>query len=195
MTTENTQRSVLILGRSQLVLDEVVAGLRDLGYQAEGTNDFFGDITARFDPRTLDLVSFGGQVTPDRKAELTREIAAINPDVIFINGLAGIAGLVIDQVQGAFADTDHDSDHTTTYTPESREIRLTLTEPADVKVTAWWVTSVVPDPKSDSLVLLDDRLAGGNYPIPIPDHIPHERAFATVRVGAAVDAFSIATER
>ncbi len=37
-----------------------------------------------------------------------------------------------------------------TYTPDDRSIRLTLAEPADVKVTLWWQTAFVPpDPKSD----------------------------------------------
>ena len=48
MTTDNAQRRVLLIGKSQLVLDESVAGLRDLGYKAEATNDF-ADITGRFD--------------------------------------------------------------------------------------------------------------------------------------------------
>jgi hypothetical protein len=39
MTTANAQRNVLLLGKSQLILDETVAGLRDLGYNAEATND------------------------------------------------------------------------------------------------------------------------------------------------------------
>jgi hypothetical protein len=78
MTTDNAQRSVLLIGKSQLVLDESVAGLRDLGYRAEATNDF-SDITGRFDVNAIDLVVFGGQVPADRKAELTEEFAAINP--------------------------------------------------------------------------------------------------------------------
>jgi len=32
MTTDNTDRSVLILGPQQLVIDDTVLGLRDLGY-------------------------------------------------------------------------------------------------------------------------------------------------------------------
>jgi hypothetical protein len=61
MTTGNTQRSALLIGKSQLVLDHAVAGLRDLGYEAEATNDFT-DITGRFDAKKIDLVVFGGQV-------------------------------------------------------------------------------------------------------------------------------------
>ena len=63
MTTDNRQRSVLLIGKSQLVLDDAVAGLRDLGYKAEATNDFT-DITGRFDVKRIDLVVFGGQVPP-----------------------------------------------------------------------------------------------------------------------------------
>ncbi len=70
MTTDNAQRSVLLIGKSQLVLDESVAGLRDLGYKAEATNDF-ADITGQFAVKEIDLVVFGGQVPPDRKAELS----------------------------------------------------------------------------------------------------------------------------
>jgi hypothetical protein len=194
MTTDNAQRSVLLIGKSQLVLDESVAGLRELGYQTEATNDF-NDVTGRFDMQAIDLVVFGGQVPPDRKAELTEEIGAINPRVIFIQGLAGIPGLIVNQVQGAFTAQHPDPTRAPAHTPDDRSIRLTLADPADVKVTVWWQTSFVPpDPKSDSLVLLDDRLAGGDHAIPVPDHVPPKAAFATVKVNAAIYAFSIATE-
>jgi hypothetical protein len=53
---------------------------------------------------------------------------------------------------------------------------------------------VPPDPKSDSLLLLDDHLAAGDYTIPVPDHVPSKAAFATVQVDDAIHAFSIATE-
>jgi hypothetical protein len=195
MTIDNTPRSVLLIGKSQLVLDESVAGLRDLGYQAEATNDFAA-IGGRFDAKEIDLVVFGGQVPPDRKADLTEEIGAVNPRVIFVHGLAGIPGLIINQVQGAFAANHDDPARAPTYTPDDRSIRLTLAHPADVKVTAWWQSSFVPpDPKSDSLLLLDDRLARGDHAIPVPDHVPPKAAFATVKIDAAIYAFSIATEQ
>jgi hypothetical protein len=195
MTTDNAERSVLLIGKSQLVLNDSVAGLRELGYKAKATNDF-ADIASRFDARKLDLVVFGGQVPPDRKAELREEIGAINPQVTFVEGLAGIPGLIIDQVQGAFASDHQNPARAPAYAPDERSIRLTLAGPANVKVTAWWQTSFVPpDPKSDSLVLLDDRLAGGDQLIPLPDHVPPKAAFATVKIDAAIYAFSIATER
>jgi hypothetical protein len=195
MTTANTDRSVLLIGKSQLVLNDSVAGLRDLGYKAEATNEF-ADVTGRFDARKLDVVVLGGKVPPDRKAELTQQIGAINPRVTFVQGLAGIPGLIIDQVQGAFASEHQDPTRAPTYAPRERSIRLTLASPANVKVTAWWQTSFVPpDPKSDSLVLLDDRLAGGDHTVALPDLVPPKAAFATVHIDAAIYAFSIATEQ
>jgi hypothetical protein len=193
MRTDNTQRSVLLLGKSQLVLDESVAGLRALGYEAEGTNDFT-DVTGRFDMKQIDLVVFGGQVPADRRAELRDEIGACEPAVIFVQGLAGIPGLIINQVRGAFAASHQDPAHAPAYRPDDRSIRLTLADPADVKVTVWWQTSFVPpDPRSDSLLLLDDELSRGDHAIPVPDHVPPKAAFATVEIDAAIYAFSIAT--
>jgi hypothetical protein len=103
MTTGNPQRSVLVFGKSQLILDDIVAALHDVGYTALATNDFFSDITGQFDVTGIDLVVFGRQVPPDRQAELKEEIGAINSRVIFLEGVGGIPGLVINRVQGAFA--------------------------------------------------------------------------------------------
>jgi hypothetical protein len=91
MATNHRQRSVLLIGKSQLVLDDAVAGLHDLGHKAEATNDF-ADVTARFDMREIDLVVFGGQVPPDRKAELREEISAINPGPSSSRGWPGSQG-------------------------------------------------------------------------------------------------------
>jgi hypothetical protein len=193
--TPHTQPSVLLIGKSQRVLDDSVAALHDLDYKAEATNDF-ADVTGRFDARTLDLVVFGGQVPPDRKAELREEIGSINPHVIFVQGLAGIPGLIVNQVQGVLAADRQDPAGAPTVTPDERSIRLILASPADVKVTVWWQTSFVPpDPESDSLLLLDERLAGGDHTIPVPDLVPLDAAFATVQVDTAISAFSIAGEQ
>jgi hypothetical protein len=194
MTTDTTQRSALLIGKSQLVLDDAVAGLRALGYKADATNDFT-DVTGRFDARTIGLVVFGGQVPPDRKAELKDELAAINPQIIFVQGLAGIPGLIVDQVQGALTAHEQDATAAPTYAPADRSIRLTVTEPATVRATAWWQTSFVPpDPKSDSLLLLDDRVAAGEHALSVPDLVPPKAAFATVQIDEAIYAFTISTE-
>ena len=194
MRADKPERSVLLIGKSQRVLDDAVAGLLDLGYAAHGTNDF-ADVGAGIDIREIDLVVFGGQVPPDRKVELEEEIAALNPHVIFVQGLAGIPGLIINQVQGAFAVGQQAAAEAPTFRPADRSIRLTLREPARVKVTVWWQTTFVPPgPSSDSFLLLDDRLGAREYTVTVPDFVPPLAAFATVQVEGAIHAFSIATE-
>lgn len=205
MTTGTPQRSVLVIGASERVLDDIVARLRDLGYAAHATSDFFSDISGRFHATGIDLVVLGTQVPADRKAELKEQIGAINPRVIFVDSLGGIPGLIASQVQEAFAAGHHDAAHAPVYVPADRSIRLALASPADVTVTVWWRTSIVPpDPKSDSLVLLDDRLASGDHTIPVPGHVfrPPMRSpnspnlplavFAAVQVDAAIYNFSLA---
>src|SRR5215475_1430458 len=121
MATDAPRRSVLLIGRSQRVLDDSVAGLRALGYTVEATNEF-ADVTTRFDAERIDVVVLGGQVPPERKAELREEIGAVNPAVIFVQGLAGIPGLIVGQVQGAFAAHDGELDGEPTFMPEERSI-------------------------------------------------------------------------
>jgi hypothetical protein len=122
------------------------------------------------------------------------ELSAIHPPVIFVQGLSGIPGLIIAQVRGAFAVGHQDNGSAPSYDPGERAIQLTLPQPADVKVTAWWVTSLVPpDPKSDSLVLLDRRLAAGHHSVHLPDVIPDHAAFAAVEVDKAIYTFTVAT--
>jgi hypothetical protein len=201
--TGTSQRSVLVLGGSQRIIDEAAAALRGLGYAAQGTNDFTGDITGLFDVAHVDLVSMGGRIPADRKAELKAQIAATNPRVMFLDSLAGIPGLIVSQVQQAFTAGRQDPARAPAYAPGDRSIRLTLPEAAAVRVTVWWRTAVIPpEPESDSLVLFDGRLSRGDHAIPVPSHIPPETVtphgprpgpwFATVQAGPAISNFTIA---
>jgi hypothetical protein len=205
MTTGTPQRSVLVIGASQRVLDKAVAALRDLGYNAQATSDFSSDITGQFDVTRLDLIVVGTQAGADRRAEIKEQVGAINPRVMVIDGLGGIPGLIASEVQGAFAAGHQDPAHAPTFTPGDRSIRLALANPANVKVTVHWRTAIIPpDPESESLVILDDRLASGDHTIPVPDRVfqPPRRApnspdlplsvFATVQLDAAIYNFSIA---
>lgn len=198
------ERSVLVIGANQRTLDETVAGLRDLGYAAEGTRDFSDDVTARFDVARLDLVSLGGLVPAERKAGLRARIGAINPRTIVIDSLAGIPGLIAGQVQEAFTADRRVPGQTPVYRPEDRSIRLTLAAPAAVTVTVWWRVFRGLGPGSDSLVLLDGRLDVGEHRIGVPDKVlasprrlpgsfvPRYNTCATVRIDAATYNFGIA---
>lgn len=182
---------VLIVGRSQAVLADAIALLSDRGYTASATSRF-DDVLAEFPVRDLDLVVFGGQVPAVTREQLAAGIAAVNPGVVFVNGLAGIAGLIVAQVEGAFASRRPQPPQSVSYHAARRTIELWLSQPADVTVTAWWPTSFVPpDPKSDSRILLDRHLGPGSHAVTVPDSIPATAAFAAIQVGPATHALRL----
>src|SRR5580693_5194811 len=91
---------VLVIGRSENVLSEAVQILRGQGQAAGASNDFAG-VMNLFDMTAVDIVVFGGMVPPDTKELLRQQISGRNPAMTFIQGLAGIAGLIAAQVQAA----------------------------------------------------------------------------------------------
>jgi hypothetical protein len=190
-TTTDLQYAVLVIGRSQVVLDTTVGLLRDRGYTAQASNDF-ELITAQADPRTLDAVVLGGQIPPAKKAEMREQISAVNPAVRFVQGLAGIPGLIADQVAGARAGDQVIPGQAPFYNAAAKAIALSLYAPLDVRVTAYWITELIPpDPKSDSLVLHDGPLRTADHAFEIPDTVSLDAAFATVSAGAAIWSFRL----
>ncbi len=184
-TTETT-RHVLIVGRSRLVLAEATALLHGRGHHAQGTSRFDSVLTD-YDVSGFDLVVFGGQVPPDTRENLERAISTANPTVIFVQGLAGIPGLIAAQVDAAFGAHRQSSSTRPIYDPTTRTIHLSLRTPHTVTVTAWWQTSFVPpDPRSTSRVLLDREPVDRRLDVPIPDDIPDTSAFAVVQVDDAI---------
>jgi hypothetical protein len=182
---------VLVIGRSQAVLDATVELLSGRGYSAQATNDFEG-ITDQVDPLSLDLIVFGGQIPPAKKVEMREQISAANDAVVFIQGLSGIPGLIADQVSGALAGEPLIPGQAPLYDAEAKTIALNLYAPLDVKVTVYWITALIPpDPKSDSLVLHDGSLPPGDHAFEVPDAVSLEAAFATVRASTAIWSFRL----
>lgn len=182
---------ILVLGRSENVLRELVTILRDKGYAAGASNEFDRAL-GLFDAGQLDLVVFGGMVPPDTREHLRRQLSIRNPAVAFVQGYAGIPGLVAAQIEAALGDGTTGPAATVTYDPRSRSIRISLDGPQDVTVTAWWHTSFTPpEPASTSRVVLAAELPAGAHDIPIPDEVPAQASFATVTIGPSVHAFIV----
>jgi hypothetical protein len=111
--------------------------------------------------------------------------------VTFVQGLAGIAGLVAAQVEGAALPSEA-GDSDVAYDATQRMIRLTLNRTVHVIIEAWWATSFTPpEPKSTSMRVLDAELHEGYHVVPVPGEVPAEASFLTVAVGSAVYAFTV----
>jgi hypothetical protein len=182
---------ILVIGRSETVLSEAVTILRSKGYAAGATNEFDRTLDL-FDARQLDLIVFGGMVPPDTKEHLREQISARNPAAAFVQGYAGIPGLIAEQVEAALSDRATQPRSSVIYDAQSRSIGISLDGPHDVTVTAWWATSFTPpEPKSTSRVILDEKLPAGAHTIAIPDEVPTQASFATVSTGLSVHAFIV----
>ena len=183
------QSRVLIIGRSENVLSETVEILRRNGCAAGASNEF-DDIVDLFDTTTVDIVVFGGMVPPATKERLRHQISYRNPEVAFIQGFAGIAGVIVAQVLAALTEEARaETGLAVTYDPQTRTVDLHLDEPQHVQVVAWWGTSFTPpEPRSTSLVLLDAELPAGQHAITLPAEVPSQASFVSVAAGEAVQA-------
>jgi hypothetical protein len=182
---------ILVIGRSETVLSELVMILRGRGYAAGATNDFDHALDL-FDAGQPDLVVFGGMVPPDTREHLREEVAARNPAAAFVQGYAGIPGLIAGQVEAALSHEAPPGAACVTYDARSRSIGISLDAPQDVTVTAWWHTSLVPpEPASTARVIADGELPAGAHTIAIPDEVPARASFATVSAGGSACAFIV----
>jgi hypothetical protein len=180
-----TQSRVLIIGRSENVLSETVQILRLLGYAAGASNDF-ADVMDLFDMTAVDLVVFGGMVPPDTKERLRQQISGRNPSVTFVQGFAGIPGVIVAQVRAA-GDASAQAGLAVAYDQETRTVDLHLDRAEDVQVVAWWGTSFTPpEPRSTSLVLVDAYLPAGEHTVTLPAEVPSQASFVTVAARDAV---------
>ena len=185
-------KRVLVVGRSPSVLVDVVKLLRERGYAANATNQF-DRVLADYDVTRLDVLVFGGMVPAQTKQDLRDQVRKLNPRVVFLQGLTGIAGVIAAQVQSvASGDWACDVAADVAYDDADRTLRVTLQGAAHVTVTAWWATSFTPpEPTSTSITVFDDSLTAGSHVIAIPDQVPPVASFAAVTVDDAVRVLTI----
>jgi len=93
----------------------LVTILRERGYAAGATNKIDRTLDL-FDAGQFDLVVFGGMVPSDTKEHLREQISTRKPGATFVQGYAGIPGLVAEQVRPPSATAQSDpapQSHTT----------------------------------------------------------------------------------
>ena len=181
---------ILVVGRSPSVLVDTVAILRGKGYSADATNQF-DHVLDDYDAHDIGIVVFGGMVPARTKEHLRQQIGERNADVTFVQGLAGIAGLIAAQVEGVITAGQPDDNHVV-YDVEQRSVHLTLRRAVRVTAEAWWATSFTPpEPKSTSMQVHDAELEAGFHTIALPAEVPAVASFLAVTAGSAVRTFTV----
>lgn len=187
-TTSRPER-VLVIGRSPGVILDAVDILRTKGFHADATNQF-DEVLTEYDTTNLDVVVFGGMVPLTTKQYLREEISKGNDHVTFVQGLAGIAGLIAAQVESVTSTTGDDNG--VVFDATNRTVQITLHEPSRVIIDAWWATSFTPpEPASTSMRVVDSDFGSGEHLFPLPDDVPTVASFVAASVGPAVRAFTV----
>jgi hypothetical protein len=130
-------------------------------------------------------------VPPETKEYLRQQIKGRNPEMVFVQGFAGIPGLIADQVEAALTVVNGvEVRPVATYETKARAVALQLDRPENVQVVAWWATSFVPpDPGSTYRVIIGAELPAGKHTVTLPEEVPAQASFVTVTAGDAVQAF------
>jgi len=163
---EDTTKSVLVIGRSERTLRETVDLVCRNGRTAGATNDF-DNVLALFDVASLDIVVFGGMVPPETKETLRTKLMGANPTITFVQGFAGIPGLIAAQVEAAAVPRRLEPG-SITYDPDNRIVTISLQSPEHVRLTTFWGTAFVPpDPESASEVIFEATLEPGKHNLPV----------------------------
>jgi hypothetical protein len=179
-----------VIGRSPSVLVDTVAILRSKGYSTDATNQF-DRVLDDYRAEDIDIVVFGGMVPASTKQHLRQEIGERNAHVTFVQGLAGIAGLIAAQVDGVITASEPDESHVV-YHEDLRSVHLTLHKAARVTVEAWWHTSFTPpEPKSTTMQVLDTDFEEGSHSIALPAEVPSVASFLAVAAGSVVRTFTV----
>jgi hypothetical protein len=182
--------SVLVLGRSEKVLNETVDLIQNNGRAAGATNDFDNVVTL-FDITSLDVVVFGGMVPPGTKEDLRTDLAAANPAITFVQGLAGIPGLIAAQVEAALVPCRRHPE-SIAYDGDSRTVTISIRSGESVRVIGFWHTAFVPpDPESASEVMFDDTMDPGTHTVSLPPTFPTAASFIVVHIGPDVNPFVV----
>jgi hypothetical protein len=182
--------SVLVIGRSEKVLNETVDLLRNNGRAAGATNDF-DNVLTQFDIASLDIVVFGGMVPRETKEALKTNLAAANPTITFVQGLAGIPGLIAAQVEAALVPSRRHPE-SIKYNGDSRTVMISLQSAENVRVIRFWHTAFVPpDPESTSEIIFDGAMDAGTHSMPLPASIPTAASFIVVHIGTDVHPFVV----
>jgi hypothetical protein len=165
--------------------------LRERGYAAGATNEIDRTLDL-FDAGQFDLVVFGGMVPSDTKEHLREQISTRKPGATFVQGYAGIPGLVAEQVRPPSATAQSDpapQSHTTASPGRSASPSTRTTGRHRHRLVGHLVRP--PGTESTSRVILDEELPTGAHTIAIPDEVPAQASFATMSIGPLVHAFIV----
>jgi hypothetical protein len=167
---------VLLIGKRAAVLTRLQAALREIGIEADLTQDTAG--ADRHQLRAYRAVAFGRAVGEADRARMRDAFRAANADVRFVDGLAPITPLLVAQFEQALDRRPEEERRLHSITVSEGRIEFELRAEADVRVTGYRLTRLY---RTRTEVLLDERLQPGTHTVELGRLARVKEAFAVVR--------------
>jgi hypothetical protein len=168
---------VLLIGKRASVLTRLQAALREIGIEADLTQDTAG--ADRQQLRAYRAVAFGRAVGEADRARMRDAFRAANNDVRFVDGLAPITPLLVAQFEQALDRRPEEERGLHSITVSEARIEFGLRAEADVHVTGYRLTRLY---RTRTEVLLDERLQPGTHTVELGRRFARvKEAFAVVR--------------
>ena len=96
-------KQVLLIGRNPIVLTNLASALTEEGFTVK-TTSFVEQASQDFNGADFDLVAFGRGVDETTNTLIRANFLAQNPNVIFVDGLAPVTSLLVQQIKLALTD-------------------------------------------------------------------------------------------
>ncbi len=168
---------VLLIGKRAGVLTRLQAGLREIGIEADLTQDTTG--ADRQELRKYSAVAFGRAVGQEDRARMGAAFQRANPDVVFVDGLAPITPLLVAQFEQALDRRPEQDRRLSALKVAEGRVEFRLRAESRVRVIAYRLTRLY---RTRAEQLFDDRLAPGLHHVHLkPRLVRAKEAFIVVR--------------
>jgi hypothetical protein len=89
---------ILSVGNNSILLQQITAQLNQHGFKANWTT-FSEKVVTLYNGSDLDMVAFGREINQKTKLFIMSIFSVQNPAIIFVDGLAPIPSLIVDQIR------------------------------------------------------------------------------------------------
>ena len=168
---------VLLIGNRAAVLTRLQTALREIGIEADRTQEISSNAGDRLRPYAA--VAFGRGVSEADRTTMRDVFRQGSPDVVYVDGLAPITPLLVAQFEEALDRRPETQRKLVSVSAEHGYIDVELRAPTAMRVTVYRLTRLY---RTRSARLVDEEFPTGRRAIEVPRSFARAReAFAVVR--------------
>ncbi|MEV6957784.1 oxidoreductase [Streptomyces sp. NPDC051207] len=180
-TTVPPRRRVLLIGARASVLRRLAAALRTIDLDADIAHDATGIPDGNL--RSYGAVAFGRAIGEQDRAAVYRAFEEAGADVAYVDGLAPIVPLLVDQIEQALTAGPAEGRRLTGLAVTGGEAAVEVAAPCRVTLTAYRLDRLY---RSHTHEVFDDVLQTGRHTVPLDPKAVKGEAFVVARATGTV---------